>query len=165
MHSPSAVRKSLLLEPCVKCAFLILILIGGEWSLYMLPSVAPLATVHWENILLGVLLEVEFPEVWWLLCLHINRQALDQYKLSLNVSDGGVLQYAILVLSWTLSIHWSFVSTAFQKLTLLPSGWACSSARRSPNYRTVCVTSSSSSLSHINRDFVNCLPLFHYSHS
>ena len=124
-----------------KCAFLTLILIGGEWSLYMLPSLAPLVTFHWENILLGVLLEVELTEVWWLLCIHINRQSLDQYKLSLNVSDGGVLQYAILLLSWTLSIHWSFVSTAFRKLTLLSSVGACSSVRRSPNCRTVCVTS------------------------
>jgi hypothetical protein len=64
MHSPSAVGKSLLCEPWVKCAFLNLILIAVEWSLYMLPSVALLATVHWENILLGLLLEVELTEVW-----------------------------------------------------------------------------------------------------
>ena len=121
-----------------KCPFLNLTLIGGEWSLYMLPSLAPLAIVHWENILLGVLLEVELTEVWWLLCSHINRQTVVQYKLSLNVSDG-VLQYGILILSWTLSIHWSFVSMAFQKLELLPSVWTCSSVR-SPNYRTICVT-------------------------
>jgi hypothetical protein len=118
-----------------KCSFLILILIVGEWSLYMLPSLAPLAKVHWENILLGVLLEVELTEVWWLLCLRINGQALVQYKLNLSVSDGGMLQNAVLFLSWMLSVHWSFVSTAFQKLTLLPS------VRRSPNYRTVYVTS------------------------
>jgi len=37
-----------------KCTFLNLILIRGKWSLYMLPSVAPLVAVHWENILLGV---------------------------------------------------------------------------------------------------------------
>jgi TRAP-type mannitol/chloroaromatic compound transport system permease large subunit len=36
----------------------------SEWSLYILPSLAPLATVHLENILLGVLLEVELTEVW-----------------------------------------------------------------------------------------------------
>jgi hypothetical protein len=36
----------------------------SEWPLYMLLSLAALATVHLENILLGVLLEVELTEVW-----------------------------------------------------------------------------------------------------
>jgi len=59
MHSPSAVGKFLLCEPWVKMCILEFDTDWSEWSLYMLPSVAPLATVHRENILLGVLLEVE----------------------------------------------------------------------------------------------------------
>lgn len=147
-----------------KCAFLNLILIGGEWSLYMLPSLAPLATVHWENILLGVLLEVELPEAWWLVCLHINRQALDQYKLSecfwwwcvalwyitfildvvhpVKFCKHGISETGIVTISMSL-----FISEDVTKLQ-----------------DSFCHIISIS-LSHINRNFVNCLSSFHYSHS